>query len=76
MTFQPDYLCHPKCAAQDALAEQLEARKAEADLIERLRTALEEIAKLGDVDCDVAPQIARKALAIACEGAEPVSKVG
>ncbi len=37
MTFKPDYLCHPKCVAQAALAEQLVARKVDADEIEALR---------------------------------------
>ena len=41
MTFEPDYLCHPGCAAQDALAEQLEARKGDADEIERLKAVNE-----------------------------------
>ena len=43
MTFQPDYLCHPKCAAQDALAEQLKARKEDADEIMALKTALKNL---------------------------------
>ncbi len=43
MTFKPDYLCHPQCVAQDALAEQIEARKEDADEILALKTALKNI---------------------------------
>ncbi len=45
MAFNPDYLCPNGCAAQDALAEQIEARKRDADEIERLRAALQEEAR-------------------------------
>ena len=45
MTFKPDYLCHPKCVAQDALAEQLEARKRDVDEIERLRSEVAALSK-------------------------------
>ncbi len=40
MAYDPDYLCgNPICA--DVLTEQLEARKRDADEIERLRAAYE-----------------------------------
>ncbi len=48
MTFSPDYLCHPGCVAQDALAEQLEARKADMDEIERLRSLLRQCLVVAD----------------------------
>ena len=57
MTFKPDYLCHPGCAAQDALAEQLEARKADADTIERLRELLTHAWNDGEVqNCEACGQ--------------------
>ena len=55
MTFQPDYLCPNGCAAQDALTEQLEARKVDADEIERLRAALDEAIRCQLVSVDFDP---------------------
>ena len=43
LMFKPDYLCHPKCVAQDALAEQLEARKEDTDEILQLRILLKDL---------------------------------
>ncbi len=59
MTFSPDYLCQPRCAAQDALAEQLEARKADMDEIERLRAVILDIARIVENPDDRALQCVR-----------------
>jgi len=62
MTFSPDYLCdNPICAA--VLEEQLEARKRDADEIERLRAALSRIADFGTWTVE-RQEIARAALSV------------
>ncbi len=54
MAYDPDYLCdNPICAA--VLTEQLEARKADGDEIERLRGRLEQVHDLLEEVAEMLP---------------------
>ena len=64
MAYDPDYLCgNPIC--RDVLAEQLEARKTDADEIERLRAALKLVTT--SISHNAAIQISRMALGSVCD---------